>query len=62
MYRLYRRIGCEVDILGITHRFGRPVYLGLFPVSWPILGRVKAKLREADRKVTLIADRRRLAA
>ncbi len=62
MYRLYRRIGCEVDILGITHRFGRPVYLGLFPVSWPILGRVKAKLREADRKETLIPDRRRLAA
>ena len=62
MYRLYRRIGCEVDILGITHRFGRPVYLGLFPVSWPILSRVKAKLREADRKDTLIAERRRLAA
>lgn len=62
MYRLYRRVGCEVDILGITHRFGRPVYLGLFPVSWPILNRVKAKLREADRHVTLVNDRRPLAA
>jgi acyl homoserine lactone synthase len=62
MYRLYRRIGCEVDILGITHRFGRPVYLGLFPVSRPILSRVKAKLRESDRNVRLVSDRRRLAA
>jgi acyl homoserine lactone synthase len=62
MYRLYRRVGCEVDILGITHRFGRPVYLGLFPVSWPILNRVKAKLKEADRHVTLVNDRRPLAA
>ena len=62
MYRLYRRIGCEVDILGITHRFGRPVYLGLFPVSWPILKRVKAKLSESHRDVTLIPDRRPLAA
>lgn len=62
MYRLYRRIGCEVDILGITHRFGRPVYLGLFPVSRPILGRVKAKLRESDRNIELISDRRPLAA
>lgn len=62
MYRLYRRVGCEVDILGITHRFGRPVYLGLFPVSWPILSRVKAKLKEANRHVTLVNDRRLLAA
>jgi acyl homoserine lactone synthase len=62
MYRLYRRIGCEVDILGITHRFGRPIYLGLFPVSRPILSRVKAKLRESDRNVRLVSDRRRLAA
>jgi N-acyl-L-homoserine lactone synthetase len=62
MYRLYRRIGCEVEILGITHRFGRPVYLGLFPVSPPILRRVKAKLGDAARKVQLLADRRPLAA
>jgi N-acyl-L-homoserine lactone synthetase len=62
MYRLYRRIGCEVEILGITHRFGRPVYLGLFPVSRPILGRVTAKLGDAARKVQLVADRRPLAA
>lgn len=62
MYRLYRRIGCQVDVLGVTHRYGRAVYLGLFPVSWQILGRVKAKLREADRAAPLIADRRPLAA
>ncbi|HET7715990.1 MAG TPA: acyl-homoserine-lactone synthase [Bauldia sp.] len=62
MYRLYRRIGCEVDILGITHRFGRPVYLGLFPVSWSILSRVKSRLRESDRREAHIPERRRLAA
>lgn len=62
MYRLYRRIGCEVEILGSTNRFGHPVYLGLFPVSWPILSRVKAKLKGADRNVTLVPDGRRLAA
>lgn len=62
MYRLYRRIGCEVDVLGITHRYGRPVYLGLFPVSRPILSRVKSKLREPDRNIRLISDRRPMAA
>ena len=62
MYRLYRRIGCEVEILGITHRYGRPVYLGLFPVSRPILARVKAKIGEPDRALRLIAERRSLAA
>jgi N-acyl-L-homoserine lactone synthetase len=62
MYRLYRRIGCEVEILGITHRYGRPVYLGLFPVSRPILGRVKAKLGDAAWKAELVSDRRPLAA
>ncbi|MCB1498988.1 MAG: GNAT family N-acetyltransferase [Bauldia sp.] len=62
MYRLYRRIGCEVDVLGVTHRYGRAVYLGLFPVSRQILGRVKARLRDADRTGPLIADRHPLAA
>jgi acyl homoserine lactone synthase len=53
MRRLYRRIGCEVEILGRTDRYGRPVYLGLFPVSEAILRRVKAKLR--DSREALIA-------
>ena len=47
MLRLYRRIGCEVEILGSTSRYGRPVYLGLFPISEPILQRVKGRLKNA---------------
>jgi acyl homoserine lactone synthase len=47
MLRLYRRIGCEVEVLGATHRYGEPVYLGLFPVSGPILEQVKSRLPES---------------
>ncbi len=47
MLRLYRRIGCEVEVLGSTSRYGRPIYLGLFPVSEPILRRIKARMPEA---------------
>ncbi len=45
MLRLYRRIGCEVDVLGRTDRYGAPVYLGLFPVSATILAEVNARLQ-----------------
>jgi N-acyl-L-homoserine lactone synthetase len=48
MLRLYRRIGCEVEVLGSTSRFGRPIYLGSFPVSEPILHRIKARMLEAQ--------------
>jgi len=44
MLRLYRRIGCEVEVLGSTMRFRSPVYLGLHPISKPIIRRIKAKL------------------
>ena len=44
MLRLYRRIGCEVEVLGTTERYGRPIYLGSFPISEPILCNVKRKL------------------
>ena len=47
MLRLYRRIGCEVDVLGSTHRYGEPVYLGLFPVSPAILEAVNARLADS---------------
>jgi N-acyl-L-homoserine lactone synthetase len=46
MLRLYRRLGCEVDVLGSTQRYGRPVYLGLFPISQSVLARVKSKLQD----------------
>jgi acyl homoserine lactone synthase len=44
MLRLYRRIGCEVEILGSTSRYGQPVYLGLFPVTELLLRRMKRRL------------------
>lgn len=47
MHRLYRRIGCEVEVLGRTDRYGRAVFLGLFPVSESILTRVKARLQDS---------------
>jgi N-acyl-L-homoserine lactone synthetase len=45
---LWRRIGCEVEILGSTSRYGRPVYLGLHPISETIIGRIKKKLKGAQ--------------
>jgi N-acyl-L-homoserine lactone synthetase len=47
VFRLYRRIGLQVEILGRTSRYGRPVYLGLFPISELLLRRVKQRLANA---------------
>ena len=44
MLRLYRRIGCEVEILGSTFRYGHPVYLGLFPISERLLRKIQGRL------------------
>ena len=62
MLRLYRRIGCDVDVLGTTHRFGDPVYLGLFPVSESILRHVKSRLKTASPELTQSRHGRELAA
>jgi acyl homoserine lactone synthase len=62
MRRLYRRIGCEVEVLGSTDRYGARVYLGLFPVSEPILHRVKTKLRDARKAGTHAPRQERPAA
>jgi N-acyl-L-homoserine lactone synthetase len=50
MLRLYRRIGCDVEVLGSTRRYGLPVYLGLFPISEHVLRRVNGRIKseEAD--------------
>jgi acyl homoserine lactone synthase len=48
MLRLYRRIGCEVEVLGSTRRYGQPVYLGLHPISESVVGRIKKKLKRAE--------------
>ena len=46
MLRLYRRIGCEVEVLGSTSRYGRPVYLGVFSISEPNSPQDKEKAEE----------------
>ena len=52
--RLYRRIGCEVEILGSTSRYGSPVYLGLHAISETIVRRVWEKLQN-DRLASAVA-------
>ena len=47
MLRVYRRIGCTLEILGCTRRFERPVYLGAFAVSEEILKDVKLRIERA---------------
>ena len=48
--RLYRRVGCEIDVLGFTKRYGSPVYLGLFPVSESLLRNLKRRLANAHQE------------
>jgi acyl homoserine lactone synthase len=62
MLRLYRRIGCEVEVLGSTQRYDRPVYLGLFPVSEPILRKVRGRLNKAQSAMARPVDKRLLVA
>jgi len=62
MLRLYRRIGCEVEVLGSTQRYGRPVYLGMFPISEPILRKVKGRLKKAQSVMAGSVDKRLLVA
>jgi N-acyl-L-homoserine lactone synthetase len=52
--RLYRRIGCEVEILGSTSRYGSPVYLGVHHISETIVRRVWGKLKN-DRLASAVA-------
>jgi acyl homoserine lactone synthase len=46
--RLYRRIGCELEIVGHTLRYGKPIYLGLHHVSEDIVRRLETKYEEAN--------------
>jgi len=52
--RLYRRIGCEVEVLGSTSRYGDPVYLGLHHISETIVRRVWGKVND-DRLAAAVA-------
>jgi acyl homoserine lactone synthase len=59
MLRLYRRIGCEVEILGSTSRYGRPIYLGLLPISEAIVRKIKGRLKNAP---SMFAETQKMAA
>jgi acyl homoserine lactone synthase len=56
MLRLYRRIGCEVEILGSTLRYGRPVYLGLSPVSERLLRKIRGRLLAAEQGIASLTE------
>jgi acyl homoserine lactone synthase len=45
MLRFYRLMGCEVEILGSTSRYGEPVYLGLHPISATVVGKIRKNLK-----------------
>jgi acyl homoserine lactone synthase len=62
MLRLYRRIGCDVEVLGSTTRYGDPIFLGLFPVNETILSQVKSKLKRWEAAITRDLDVSRRAA
>ena len=62
MLRLYRRVGCEVEVLGSTERYGPTVYLGGFPVSETILHKLMARLRIAHAPLAASREQRPLAA
>jgi acyl homoserine lactone synthase len=58
MLRVYRRIGCEVEVLGSTQRYGQRIYFGLFPISEPILRTIKARLKKTQSVMAESMDRR----
>jgi acyl homoserine lactone synthase len=41
--RLYRKLGCEIELLGMTRKYGGTVFLGSFPVSGDIVRRLRAR-------------------
>jgi acyl homoserine lactone synthase len=60
MLRLYRLLGCEVDVLGSTSRYGQPTYLGLHPISASLVRRIMQKRKVPDmalEQARFLADR-----
>jgi N-acyl-L-homoserine lactone synthetase len=56
MLRLYRRIGCEIEVIGSTSRYGRPIYLGLFPISESLVRKGKERLASARMGLAKASD------
>jgi acyl homoserine lactone synthase len=62
MLRLYRHIGCEVEVLGSTKRYGRPIYLASFRIAESIIQKLRRRLGSAQSEMARLPDRRFLAA
>jgi N-acyl-L-homoserine lactone synthetase len=62
MLRLYRQIGCEVEVLGSTLRYGGAIYLGSHRISEPIVHKLKRRLGNLQSAIVTSLDRRILAA
>ena len=62
MLRLYRQIGCEVEVLGSTQRYGEAIYLGSFRISEPIVHKLKRRLGNLRSAIARSHDTRILAA
>jgi len=62
MLRLYRQIGCEIELLGSTQRYGETIHLGAFRVSAPILNKLRRKLGNLHSMTAKWKDQQVLAA
>jgi N-acyl-L-homoserine lactone synthetase len=54
--RLLKSLGCEVETLGSTSRYGRPIYLGLYRMSEPAVGNIRRKLEKAGMEVARMEE------
>lgn len=54
--RLIQSLGCEVEILGSTSKYGRPIYLGLYRMSEPAVDNIRRKLEKAGTEVARMEE------
>ena len=62
MLRLYRQLGCEVEVLGSTLRYGGAIYLGSHRLSESIVNKLRRRLDNLRSAIVRSPDRRMLAA
>jgi acyl homoserine lactone synthase len=62
MLRLYRQLGCEVEVLGSTLRYGGAIYLGSHRLSESIVNKLNRRLDNLRSTIVRSSERRILAA
>ena len=62
MLRLYSQLGCEVEVLGSTLRYGGAIYLGSHRLSGSIVNKLKRRLDNLRSTIVRSSERRILAA